>query len=52
MKRLCRTWYPTDAGPDNAGSFSTHVPDVVIDRIVSVDWSVPGEVEVTYWDFA
>jgi hypothetical protein len=58
VKRLARTWYATDAGAplngpgadtEYVGAFSTPIPDHVIERIVSVDWSVRGEVEVTYW---
>jgi hypothetical protein len=52
-QQLMRTWYKTDRNveedPDYVGAFSTVFPPVNNSRqIVNVDWSVPGEVEVTY----
>lgn len=62
-QRLMRTWYKTDAILDDSGE-----PEGVLTmgaftepfrpegdgrRIVAVDWSTPGEVEVTWlipWD--
>lgn len=51
MKRLMRTWYKTDVEPGDeeyVGSFSGPIPDNVVGKIVAVDWSKRGEVEVTY----
>jgi hypothetical protein len=51
-KRLMRTWYPTDVDPDQpeyVGAFSDPFPDQGNQaRIVAVDWSTPGEVEITW----
>lgn len=52
-QRLMRTWYQTDldevSDPEYVGTFSSPFP-VEKDgrRIVHVDWSTPGEVEVTW----
>ena len=52
-KRLMRTWYPTDLNrdedPEYVGAFSDPFPaeDETM-RIVAVDWSTPGEVQVTW----
>ena len=46
-KRLMRTWYKTDA-EDGIGTFSAPFPWRTESQIVNVDWSVPGEVEVTW----
>lgn len=53
--RLHRTWYPTDVtdeDPDYVGAFSDPFPDprhrTDGAQIVHVDWSKPGEVQVTY----
>jgi hypothetical protein len=53
MKRLMRVWYRTDmiqepADPDYVGTFSDPFPENVAWQIVDVDWSPPGEVQVTY----
>lgn len=51
-QRLMRTWYRTDidpADPAYRGAFSTHFPaEGDHGRIVAVDWSEPGWVEVTW----
>jgi len=52
-KQLMRTWYKTDRDvekdPEYVGSFSSVFPPPNSSReIVAVDWSVPGEVEVTW----
>jgi hypothetical protein len=52
-KQLMRTWYKTDRDvekdPEYIGAFSTVFPPTNSSReIVGVDWSTPGEVEVTY----
>lgn len=50
-KRLVRTWYRTDVDtndPEYVGTRSAPIPASVTDEIVAVDWSVPGEVQVTY----
>ena len=49
--RLMRTWYKTDVTEDDPtykGSFSAPFPAQMAAKIVHVDWSVRGEVEVTY----
>jgi hypothetical protein len=51
---LMRTWYKTDATdeePEYGGVFSGSIPDRAFEdgtKIVDVDWSVRGEVCVTY----
>lgn len=51
-QRLMRTWYPTDAEGDDTeyvGAFSGEFPHETPDRrIVAIDWSVRGVVEVTW----
>ena len=52
-KRLVRVTYKTDIRedePEYIGSFSSSFPDPASRgaQIVNVDWSVRGEVEVTY----
>jgi hypothetical protein len=45
-----RNWYRTDAS-DGVGTGSSTIPDRVFKdgwQIVNVDWSVRGEVEVTF----
>jgi hypothetical protein len=55
MKRLMRAWYRTDAAtnadPADAeyvGTFSDPFNTNPTWQIVDVDWSPPGEVQVTY----
>jgi hypothetical protein len=44
-----RTWYKTDADDESVGTFSSPFPaEEPGRRIVAVDWSTPGEVEVTW----
>jgi hypothetical protein len=47
-----RSWYPTDVSaddPEYVGSFSDPFPaEDDTRRIVDVDWSTPGEVQVTW----
>lgn len=47
-----RTWYTTDVTPDEpeyVGAFSGPFPaEEPGRRIVAVDWSTPGEVQVTW----
>ncbi len=51
---LMRTWYRTDGAdpkfPDYVGAFSVTIPKWPEGeaRIVAVDWSEPGMVEVTW----
>lgn len=50
---LMRTWYPTDVTPEDPeydGAFSGDIPQSAFrdGRIVHVDWSERGVVEVTY----
>ena len=50
-QRLMRSWYPTDANAEDgyAGAFSDPFPaEEPARRIIAVDWSKPGEVEVTW----
>lgn len=51
-QRLMRTWYKTDienADPEYIGSFSLPFPaEKDGRRIIAVDWSKRGEVEVTW----
>lgn len=51
-QKLMRVAYPTDynpSEPEYIGSFSAPFPAMGSDRtIVAVDWSKPGEVEVTW----
>jgi hypothetical protein len=51
-QRLMRSWYATDVAeddPDYVGSFSDRFPaEDDTRRIVAVDWSKRGEVEVTW----
>ena len=51
-QRLHRTWYSTDvdpADPGYVGAFSDRFPaESASRRIVDVDWSTPGEVQVTW----
>lgn len=51
-QKLMRSWYPTDASaddPEYVGAFSGPFPaEEAGRRIVAVDWSKPGEVEVTW----
>jgi hypothetical protein len=51
-QRLERTWYKTDIDPSDAdyvGTFSAQFPaEDATRRIVRVDWSPRGEVEVTW----
>jgi len=56
MKRLMRVWYRTDSAPnvrdspneEYVGTFSDPFPGNPSWQIVDVDWSPPGEVQVTY----
>jgi hypothetical protein len=52
MPHLMRTWYQTDYSPgDGIGTFSSTIPESAFrdgSTIVGVDWSTPGEVEVTF----
>lgn len=52
LQRLQRTWYATDATPDDPdyiGAFSDPFPaEDATRKIVDVDWSKPGEVMVTW----
>lgn len=52
MQKLMRTWYSTDvdeSDPDYVGAFSAPFPaEDATRKIVSVDWSKRGEVEVTW----
>jgi hypothetical protein len=51
---LMRTWYATDATdaePEYRGAFSGTIPDSAFwddRRIVNIDWSERGQVEVTF----
>jgi hypothetical protein len=46
---LHRTWYATDANKESVGTFSDPFPmENAGRRIVDVDWSVPGKVQVTW----
>lgn len=51
-QRLMRTVYETDYDPNEPeypGNFSTPFPhEEPTRRIVAVDWSTPGQVEVTW----
>lgn len=51
-QRLHRAWYPTDVTEEDAeyvGAFSAPFPaESAMRRIVNVDWSTPGEVQVTW----
>lgn len=49
-QRLHRIWYKTDyIETDSVGAFSEQFPaETSTRRIVNVDWSTPGEVEVTW----
>lgn len=51
-KRLFRSWYPTDVSdddPEYVGTFSERFPAPRPGmEIVDVDWSVRGEVQVTW----
>ena len=56
-QQLVREWYDTDAHPDWRGAEDRNYVGTVSSsfeaeqagrRIVSVDWSNPGEVEVTW----
>ena len=49
--RLMRTWYKTDVTEDDPtyeGSFSAPFPAQMAAKIVGVNWSVRGGVEITY----
>lgn len=55
MAHLMRTWYSTDADetdPEYMGAFSADIPEKWTDldgwKIIAVDWSKRGEVEVTW----
>jgi hypothetical protein len=50
LQKLMRTWYKTDAEPGTYdGAFSDPFPGETPDRkIIAVDWSTVGEVEVTW----
>ena len=49
MQRLVRVFYPTDASDSSPGTISGGFSDEGDDRrVVSVDWSVTGRVEVTF----
>lgn len=52
LVRLMRTWYRTDISkddPEYVGAFSNPFPvEDSTRRIIAVDWSKPGEVEVTW----
>lgn len=48
---LFRSWYRTDFAPGSVGNISDTIPGRALAdgrQIVHVDWSVPGEVEVTF----
>jgi hypothetical protein len=51
-RHLMRTWYKTDVvqGDPAVGTFSASIPDRAFEdgTIVDVDWSVRGEVQVTF----
>jgi hypothetical protein len=52
--KLMRTWYQTDYDenePEYVGSFSGVIPNIPLmngSQIIHVDWSTPGQVEVTF----
>jgi hypothetical protein len=51
--QLMRTWYKTDTNdndPEYIGAFSDSIPDRAVEEqtIIDVDWSVTGEVQVTF----